>query len=394
MSLILTAWLLAAGPALADDPDLDLASPEEPPSSGRPFKWGGVLIPLIGANPIDGPGFGFGGEIYRRPSEWETGYDFKFTPSIYLNTRLDYTNNFVRIEWQGERRWLMMVGYQQWANLSYAGAGGAAVLLDHGEAELGNRIWTPYAFLGVNQPLGEGGWSLFGQGYARWAAVDAREGGLLHQQQPLGVDGGLYSDVSVGIEHREHDRWPMPIKGHVMEASVRLGGTVTPDEVRPLAGVLVEGAGWRPLIGERLVLGGRVVFDKSTGRQPFFEQDKAAGRWRDELGSEQALAGYGRTRTRGDGLFAALIELRPALFRIQKGWFDLQTHLSLTAEIGWLYEGWGAGPPLPTLGVGLPLLWQQAVQVRPFLAWGWRADALGAPRRPGLQFGVSVLDAL
>lgn len=393
----LGAWMLAAPSwAIADDnPDLATAIPERRTAEKEPRKrWGGVIVPLIGANPIDGFGFGLGGEIYRRPADQDTGYDLKITPSFYINTRLDYTNDFVRIEWKGRQRWLVMVGYQQWANLSYAGAGGAAVLIDHGAAETGNQIWTPYAFVGMNRPVGSGHWSMFAQGYLRAAEVRAAPDSLLDQAQPYGLGGGVYSDLSLGVEHRTHDRWPMPHTGHVFESSLRFGGTVGPDGVRPLAGLLAEIRGWRPLIGDHLVVGGRVVLDKSTGRQPLFEQDKAAGRWRDELGSDQALSGYGRTRTRGDGLFAALVELRPALFHVDRGFFDLQLHLSFTAEMGWLYDHWNPGPPLPSLGIGMPILWQQAVQLRPFVAWGWRADAPGAPRRPGLQFGVSVLDAL
>jgi hypothetical protein len=402
------AWAVETPDPLHTEPDVEDVEDVEEPEQDDPVeaddpaeesvvpkrKWGGMLIPLIGGNPIDGFGFGFGGEVYRRPAGQESGYDLKITPSLYVNTRFDYTNDFVRIEWQGENRWLLMVGYQQWANLSYAGAGGAAVLVDHGPAELQNRVWTPYAFLGMNRPIGEKGWSLFVQGYARWASVRPAEDGLLAELAPFGVEGGLYSDVSVGLEHRRHDRWPMPHKGHIFDVSVRSGGTATAGQFIPIAGLYVEGMLWQPLIGERLVLGTRVLLDQASGRQPFFEQDKAAGRWRDELGSEQALGGYGRTRTRGDGLFAALTELRPSLFRLQKGFFDLQFHLSLTAEIGWLSNRWDPGPPLPTLGVGLPLLWQQAVQLRPFVGWGWRSQTPEGPRRPGLQFGISVLDAL
>jgi hypothetical protein len=380
----------AAEPAAEPD-----AEPDAPPATpARRHKWGGMMIPLIGGNPIDGFGLGFGGEVYRRPADQAEGYDLKITPSLYFNTRLDYTNDYVRVEWQGEARWLVMVGYQLWNNLSYAGAGGAMVLVDHGDAELGNRVSTPYAFVGVNRPMGGVGWSLFGQAYVRGATVRPAPGGLLDRQRPQGVDGGAYTDVSLGVEHREHDRWPMPHRGHIFDVSLRAGGTARRGGFDPLAGAMLEAMAWRPLLGDGLIGGARVVVDKSSAPQPFFEQDKAAGRWRDELGSEQALAGYGRTRTRGDGLAAVLVELRPTLFRVDKGFFDLQAHLSFTAEIGWLYDRWNPGPPLPTVGFGVPLLWQQAVQLRPFLAWGWRAPAPGAPRRPGMQFGISVLDAL
>jgi hypothetical protein len=68
--------------------------------------------------------------------------------------------------------------------------------------------------------------------------------------------------------------------------------------------------------------------------------------------------------------------------------------LSGMAEVGWLFDRWDPGPILPTVGGGPELLWQQAIQVRPFIAFGWRSDAPGAPRVPVPQYGISFVDPL
>jgi hypothetical protein len=374
-------------------PSPSKATAGHPGGEEKGRRWGGLLIPLVGVTTTDGFGLGFGGEVFRRPAGKESGYDLKLTPTIYFNARLDYTNDWFRVEHVGRSYLIATVGYQLWSNLSFAGIGGREVALDRGDVELGNRLVSPYFFVGLSAPL-YGTWSYFGQVSVRAARVRPQEGSLLDLQRPFGVEGGGYADASLGIERRDVDRWPVPHQGTHVEIGGRVGGTVYPGGVAPLAGVQVEGMIWRRLVGERLVGSGRVLVEKSTGQRPFFEQDKAAGRWRDELGSEQALSGYGRTRTRGDGVVAALTELRLKLGYAEKGWFDLEANLAPYAEIGWLYQKNDPGPPLPTVGVGVPLLWQKAIQLRPFLAWGWRHDDLDDPRRPSLQFGLSVLDAL
>jgi len=377
------------------DPDQDPPTEEgeEEPSKKR---WGGIIIPLVGASGTDGFGLGLGGEVFRRPRDGSEGYDLKITPSLYFNLRFDYTNNLVRIDWRAPdgTDWLAQVGFQAWSNLSYAGVGGDDIIVDWGQAEIGNRYIGPYGMISATRPLGDSPLSAIGQVTFRGGWADPASGGLMAQDDPLAAEGGWYADVGAGLAAQELDRWPIPQRGYSVAVVGTAGSTLAQGQVEPLVGLQLEAMGWVPLVPERLILGGRLLAHKTTGERPFFDQDKAGGRWRDELGSEQALAGYGRTRTRGDGVVAALVEVRPHLFAIRQPWLDLAFHLSLTAEIGWLYAGSDPGPPLPTLGVGVPLLYERVVQLRPFLAWGWRSEAPGATRRPGLQVGISVLDAL
>ncbi|MCB9684851.1 MAG: hypothetical protein H6738_14375 [Alphaproteobacteria bacterium] len=306
---------------------------------------------------------------------------------------LHYTSQYAQIELRGDVTWIVRGGYQVWNDLPYAGVGGADIAtLWSPEIELGNAIHAPYAMVAGARPVGEG-WRTYGQLYLHPAQVDAAPGGLLDQERPFGSDGGVYGDLTVGAELDTTDRWPLPDRGARAEVDVRAGATLTDGALSPLAGAHAELVRWWPAT-EGVVIGVRGVAEHSVGPRPMWEEGVTGGRWRDELGFEQVLSGYGRIRTRGDGLLAAELEVRPRLFHAELPWFTVDAYASLFAEEAWLFDGWDPGPPLPTIGFGPELLYQRASQLRPFVAWGWRTDEVGGPRRPVPQFGLSVMDPL
>lgn len=377
MILALVALGAAAEPAVDEESSL---------------KWSGLGLPLVGGNSIDGFGFGAGGEAFARAADEDTGYAVKLAGALWVTSSLDYTSNWLRLDVRGERLdWLGHLGYRAWRDLRYAGVGGEEVQRDPGDIELGNAMRSPFGFLGVKYPIGQTT-SLFVQVYGRQAWVMPGAGSLLEERAPSGVVGGTYADATVGVALEDVDQWPLPNRGVQGEVDVRAGGLMAPGTHRPLLGAHAEVIGWAPVAGPALVLGGRVVYDGSIGDRPFFEQDTLGGLRRDELGSEQALAGYGRTRTRGDGVLAAMVEVRPRLFATDHHFWDVGLYLSAFAEQGWLFVEGDPGPPMPTLGGGPEILWQKAIQLRPFLAWGWRSE--GDHRQPDLQFGVSFVDPL
>lgn len=348
---------------------------------------GGIVLPLVNYNSTDGFGLGLGGELF-----WIEGgsYRWKLTGSAFASVDLSYQSHFVQVETRsGRRDVLATVAYRGWTSMRYAGAGGADVVVDHGEAEGGNRVRTPYAVVSVSQAAGPG--AAYVQGSFRWAIVRPAEDGLLAERAPIGHEGGVYGDLAAGYLVEEVDRWPLPLDGFSLEGDVRAGAMVG---APALVGVHGEAIGWRAVLGDRLVLGGRLLAAKTVGGRPFFEQEYTGGRWRDEIGYVQALTGYGRTRTRGDGLVAGMVEARGRIVRARKGFFDLTFHWSVYAEEGWLFDRLDPGPHLPTVGAGLPLVWQQATVLRPFVAWGWRSEQPGGPRHPSPQFGLALQEPL
>jgi hypothetical protein len=387
---VVTALLLAPL-ALADQPVP--VAPDVPLDPDR-LRWSGAVLPLFGANSQDGAGFGAGGEIFARPRSMEEGYRVKFTVLGWVTTSLNYTSDFVQVDLRGRTHWIARAGYQGWRNLGYVGAGGDRVLLDLGPDETGNRVRGPFAFVGASRPLaGTEHLSWFTQVYYKTVLVDPKADGLLDDFSPLGAAGGTYVDGTFGVQHDSTDAWPMPNRGVRAETSGRVGLTFAPDGTHPVVGANAELIAWEDL-GDHLVVAGRIVGEKSVGDRPFFDQDIAGGRWRDELGSEQMFSGYGRTRTRGDGFMAAMVEVRPYFFKTTHPFLDFEFHASFFAEQGWLFDGWQPGAPLPTVGLGPQVLFQGAIQCRPFVAWGWRSDRPGGPREPVPQFGISFLDPL
>lgn len=398
--IALAALCAHAGPGVAEGPE-DGSGDSEPtlaegaaPGAG-PLRWSGVVLPLFGANSQDGAGFGAGGEIFGRPRGQTDGYRIKFTVLGWVTTTLNYTSDYVQVDYRTKTHWIGRAGYRGWRNHGYVGVGGDRVHLDLGQDEAGNRVLGPFGFIGASRPIaGVPHLSWFTQAYWKTYLVEPVPGGVLATLDPFGADGGTYLDATLGLQHDSTDKWPMPHRGVRAEASVRGGTTFAKGgDIRPLVGGNAEIIAWEDL-GEHLVLAGRLVVDRTFGPRPFFEQDIAGGRWRDELGSDQMFAGYGRTRTRGDGFAAGMVEIRPYFFRTNHSFLDFEFHASLFAEQGWLFDRGDAGAPLPTLGVGPQVLFQGAIQCRPYVAWGWRSDGPGGDRHPVPQYGISFLDPL
>jgi len=335
-----------------------------------------------------------GGEIYDRERGKEHGYRYLMSLSTFWSISGDYSSNYFQIDRQGRHRWVARFTYKLWRNLVYNGIGGADVSTrDDPVKSYGSLLHGPTLLVNVVRSVRNTPLKAWGQSYSRYATVQAEPGSFLDEDQPYGVNGGFYFDFSAGLFMQETDRWPVPNKGFKGELDVRGGGTAADGGFEPIVGVHAEAIGWVPLIGERLVLAGRTLIDKTWGEKPFFEGEYQGGLLRDENGYEQSLTGYARTRGRGDGISATLIELRAKLGDLP-GRPAVGVYLSGYGEMAWLFEGNNPGPIMPTVGLAPTLLWQGAIQLRPFLSWGWFSDVQGGPRTPEAQFGISLFSPL
>ncbi len=363
----------------------------------RPLKLGGIALPLVNYNTTDQLGFGAGAELYTRQRDDEYGYIYRVSVATFWTTSGNYTSNYLNIEHRGRDYWVARVIYRAWKNMTYVGSGGADVALQRApEQALGNVLYGPTVLFNLVRPIRNSPVSLWGQVYGRFGFSRALEGGLLEQRDPIGARGASYLDASVGLWIQEIDRYPLPNKGVQLEVDVRAGVTVPHDggPALPLVGAHAELIAWHPLVGERLTLGFRSVIDKPFGERPYFEQEFVGGIQRDEIAYEQVLMGYGRSRSRGDGVWATMLELRPKIAHTRDPVFDLALYISAFAEVGFLFDGAELGPVLPTVGIAPVLVWQGAIPLRPFVAWGWTRESEDGPRRPGAMVGISLLGSL
>lgn len=385
---------LAAAQEPLDEPADAAGAPAIDEERSPPY--GGIAVPAVTFNSTDGLTLGLAGEFFRRPPGGGDGFVWKLQTLGQISTSLQYQSYFLGLETRaGPWQWLVSTNFSRWSNLLYAGAGGGDILVLDDGREGGNGQLGQYLSVSVRRPVAmDDRLSIFVQSWSRFLAVKPREGSLLEERAPLGFEGGAYSDLTVGLDYEDLDRWPLPYAGVRGEIDVRGGMYGGPEGGRTLVAAHADVAGYLPVVPERVSLAGRVFAERASPK-PFFEQSRTGGRRRDELGVDQGFTGYGRTRTRGDGSLAALVEARAKLIESTHPFWDVELHLSAYAEEGFVFaHGAGLGPHLPSLGGGPLILWQGGTILRPFVAWGWRAEAPGAARFPVAQFGISVQDPL
>lgn len=380
------------GPPLIEAPEVESSAPPDKPR--KPYAWHGLAIPYVYYTSVDKFGLGVGAELYERKRGDAFGYRYRLSVSSLFTTSGNYSSNYLQLERRGQRPWLLRVTYRLWKNMVYVGKGGADAAVMNGDEAFGNAVQGPSLMGNLNIPVHHTPLFLFFQGYGRYVTVDPLPGGPLDQQRPWGVAGGGYVDVSAGVFLHEVDRWPMPHRGVHAEVSVRGGLSASEATVEPIVGLNAEVLAWHPIVGRHLVVGARALIDKTWGERPFWEGENLGGTLRDEVAYEQMLTGYGRTRSRGDGVAAMMLELRPRLGETGHKVVDISFYLSAFAEAAWLFDKNDPGPFLPSVGVAPLLLWQGAVELRPWASWGWLSDTPDSVRTPRMQFGISLLSPL
>lgn len=382
----------ASGPTLADAPESPRVTLGDRPR--KPYVWGGIGLPTFNYNSTNKLGFGAGAEIYDRKRGETYGYRYRLSASTFWTTSGNYGSNYLQLERRGEHFWLMRFTWRLWRNMVYVGAGGDDVSVANGDEAFGNTVNGPSFLTNVIRRVRNSPIQLWAQGYARYTITKADPGGTLDLRQPFGVRNGFYFDAGGGMSLHEVDRWPNPNRGVRAELSLRAGGTASDGRFEPLIGVNAEVMAWYPVAGEWLVLGARSLFDKTWGERPFWEQEFLGGQLRDETAYEQMLTGYARSRSRGDGVWATMVEVRPKFGRTTHPVADVGFYASLFAESAFLFDKGRLGPHLPSVGVAPLFVWQGSIELRPFISWGWLSDVPGGQRTPRPQVGISLLGAM
>lgn len=122
---------------------------------------------------------------------------------------------------------------------------------------------------------------------AFFESISAREGSLLRKDSPFGIEGGPYSELSVGVAWDTRDDELVPTRGVLIETSVRttarfLGSTGN------AVGVFGSAAGYQPIY-KGWLLAARVAVDATFGDVPF----NRAGDFGTLLNPNLVVAGIG-----------------------------------------------------------------------------------------------------
>lgn len=279
-----------------------------------------------------------------------------------------------------------MLGYEDWDDAFYFGLGNDAPRLPEADTPDGyytvgqDSVW---ATLGLRAPL-VGELELFGRYLLRSAAITVYDGTLAAEQLPFGHEGGVLSQLQLGLLHDTRDTEPNTRQGHFSELSVR--------GAHPA--VLSDFATWGAnLTDRRWTESGRWVFaarnglDVQGGEAPFFHLHVMGGTQVLELGGAQQLRGLFVGRYRGNLSYFGTFEARrsTATFSLGRADFEWMVAPFVDAVRVWTWDE--VDPRLgvhPSAGLGNRLVYNDAFIVRFDAAVGLEETTAGSEPHVGM----------
>jgi hypothetical protein len=313
-----------AGPAGTETPPPDGKKPKKPK---RPDpKWTGAGLPVANYSSDTGVGYGaFAAVVRTAPPGSDDPYLVRLALQLFWTTK-QYQDHNLTFDFPSvfgsPYRIDGLVGYERWKQSNYYGPGNMTPRLPEDEVpdmgDLPQEAYYQYdvswfrGLVNVRRQMGAKGdpWYLFGNYLLRMAAVNVYPGSLLDEQRPVGVEGGRYGRLSVGVMYDSRDAEPSPHKGTFSELSVRLASPVLGSTWTDY-GVNLTDRHWLSIDkGGRVVIATREIIDVSGGEQPFFMGHTLGGSRFIEVGGANNLRGLPNGRYRGDAFVLWTPELR------------------------------------------------------------------------------------
>ncbi len=304
--MLFTCAILISGLAVAEEPQTG---------------WDWAALPTPNYSSDDGVGYGAYGTLfnYGPMGSGDDPYKAKIAVLIYQTTKL-YRDHYINLDFPGllgtELRWDLKVGWEAWNHAWYFGRGNFLPRLqDQVLAQLGSEDYYEYAldsvkaYTNLRIPV-RGPWELLFNYRGRYIWLDLQPGSLLEQEQPTGVEGGFFSQLSVGVLLDTRDKEPSPSSGVFSELSVR-GAHAVLGSAWSLLGFNLTDRRFISLAAEdRLVLANRFIADYRLGDVPFFEDWVLGGSQFVQIGGSLTLQGLNAGRYRGDLVLLTEPELR------------------------------------------------------------------------------------
>lgn len=374
LSLLLVSLALAQDPAPPAEEAAPPAPAEEKPAEEKPAEkaekqWRWAALPIANVSSTYGIGYGAYGNFVNNGKGDLGGdpYRAKIAAQLYFTTG-SYYDHFVKLDFPGilgsRFRWDFQAGITGWPTASWYGTGNDNLRIPIEEGcdpeAAGGVLVDPLTQVPCYYNYGQkasvkvitnlrrditGPWSAFVNYYFRSYTLDIYPGSLVDLTEPVGVDGGLYTRLGLGVMYDTRNQEPSPTAGVFAEASVRGGMNLSDPEQRVVAVNITDkrwvGFGKR----DRVVLASREILDAKWGDEPFFMSQTIGGSEDLSIGTSVLMRGFAYGRFSGDGAFFWTPELRwhYASIPIGSSKLDLMTGPYLDVGRVWLWDPAAAG---------------------------------------------------
>ena len=367
---MILALLIAGTPAQAIDVQ-----------TGKERGWEAVAVPV--ANYFSDLGWGFGvlaftqvmgDEEPTRERPWlARGGIFLYT------TTQGYRNHWARVDvpaiagspWRFdiELRWFA------WFDARYYGEGNEVrVDRERPDAWYRYEVRGPYLYTNLRRTLDDE-WDVIATVGVRYSEPSWEPDSLLAEELPLGVEGGWYNQVGLGLLYDSRDLELDPTSGVFGEISVRVAHEALGSDYRALGVHLTDRRYGTP--ASWLTLAMRTTLEARRGDVPFYLSADLTGQTPRPLGGAWTLRGLQPAQLRGDVVLLMQPEVRFRAPDVQLRHQRVVFMGTLFADLGrvWLWpdEHFGEDAIRPvrmTLGGGPRVNWHDALILRADIVFG------------------------
>ncbi len=310
--LIHAALLVATLSAAPAAPSLPAPGPEP---AKKEAGVDAIALPLVSFNSDHGFGYGGVGGMYLY-APGKAPYAHAIGAQVFFSSR-GVQNHYLRYDGPqliGPLRLEGRLEYRREMKSPYFGAGNESAPDFRGNVDDEHYTYdkgSPGFWVRLRgRPFGSTHPLQSYVGYAwRHTRVDTYEKSMLSMQKPLGIEGGVTSQLLAGVLWDTRDDESDPTEGGVEELALRVSGISTGSRY-PYVGITLSERRYFKLTS-RLTLAHRLTLDVLSGDVPFFEWSNTGGvNVSEGVGGMSSVRGIERNRFSGNIKAFSNTELR------------------------------------------------------------------------------------
>lgn len=386
--MLLALLSLAGAESLPERADPGEAEEQASPSEPEARPVGGYVLPLISYDSNLLLGLGGAGLLRVRDATGEQPFLVSVSAQYYWTTG-GYRNHYLLVDWPGvfgsRVRIYTELRFIRWSVAPYYGLGNDAPI----QADVAGwhvydqkrESWRTDVRVALSGPL-----EAFGSYSIQREQVDAAPTSQLALDRPVGIDGGRYAWLQLGMALDTRDNEIDPNQGWFIDASARASHRAVGSQFDVL-GLHVKARHWQPL-HPRVIWAHNSLVDWRWGDEPFFNQPFLGGLGRASLGGRRILRGLGEERFRGDGVVVVQEELRVTVWTPQTKRLRFEFQVVPFVDVGRVFLAEQVDPLThwhPTVGAGLRMNANELVVLRADVGVGFEEFVGVQGRTPQVQ---------